>query len=140
MLVQSLPSYRLFSEVYIEMSALAVELARIAAELAAKEAEFDAQIARIRVRAEEEKRKTDILFEKALATHSLSFVELPPGTSFALARRQAHANINALHQREPGASASPRRGGRRHTRVHKRTHKRAHKRVHTQTHRQAHRR
>lgn len=127
-----------FSEVCIEMSALAVELARIAAELAAKEAEFDAQIARIRVRAEEEKRKTDILFEKVLATHSLSLVELPPGTSFALARRQVHANINALHQREPGASVK--RGGRRHKRTHKRMHKRMHKRAHKQTHKRAHRR
>jgi hypothetical protein len=122
------------------MSALAVELARIAADLAAKEAEFDAQIARIRVRAEEEKRKTDILFEKALATHSLSFVELPPGTSFALARRQAHANINALRQREPGAPASPRRGGRQHTRTHKQTHKQTHRRVHTRVHTRVHRR
>ena len=115
------------------MSALAAELARIAAEGAAKEAAFEAQIARIRVRAEEEKRKTDILFEKALATHSLSLVELPPGTSFALARRQAHANINALHQREPGASVS--RGGKRHTRMRKRAHKKAHTRVHTRVHR-----
>ena len=115
------------------MSALAVELARIAAELAAKEAEFDAQIARIRVRAEEEKRKTDILFEKVLATHSLSHMQLPPGTSFALARRQAHANINALHQREPGASVK--RGGRRHKRTHKQTHTRVHKQAHTRVHR-----
>ena len=124
------------------MSALAAELARIAAEGAAKEAAFEAQIARIRVRAEEEKRKTDILFEKALATHSLSLVELPPGTSFALARRQAHANINALHQREPGASVK--RGGRQHTRMHKRTHKqthtRVHKRVHTRVHTRVHKR
>lgn len=127
-----------FSEVCIEMSALAVELARIAAELAAKEAEFDAQIARIRVRAEEEKRKTDILFEKALATHSLSRTELPPGTSFALARRQAHANINASHQREPGASVK--RGGRRHKQTHKQTHKRIHTQSHKQTHKRAHRR
>ena len=48
------------------MSALAAELARIAAELAAKEAEFDAQIARIRVRAEEEKRKTREVFTECM--------------------------------------------------------------------------
>jgi len=149
----------LFSEVFIEMATenaanraiklaqinedikarLAAEHTKIHEEAAAAEAAADAAhaaaIAKIYEESEERIRRSDILFEKALAKHRVLHNGPDPGMSMEDALQQASANVNASFRKEPGAL-----GGRRHKRTHKRMHKRMHKRIHKRTHKRTHRR